>query len=156
MPEIFFYQLSGWTLEDSLPPLLEEILKKDQKVIIQCGSEKKRDQLNEHLWTWSEDSFLPHGIDVGEEASFASRQPVLLTVFCDNPNNAHVRILIDNAFVNIETVLSYESVIIMFDDYDKNQLETARSEWKNLKAQGYKLSHFQKNKTGLWEKKGIK
>ena len=43
--------------------------------------------LDTHLWTYRDDSFLPHGTDATE---FSADQPILLTAGGDNGNNATV------------------------------------------------------------------
>ena len=53
------------------------------------------DALDAHLWTYRDDSFLPHGTDARSRGARRSR-------FCsrpadDNPNGATVRFLIDGA-----------------------------------------------------------
>ena len=52
------------------------------------------DAIDAALWTYSEDSFLPHGT---ARTGHAAEQPVYLTTGDDNPNGAGVRFLIDGA-----------------------------------------------------------
>ncbi|MGG2476032.1 DNA polymerase III subunit chi, partial [Rhizobium sp. BR5] len=60
MTEILFYHLTESKLEDALPPLLEKSLERGWKVAIQTVDEERRDFLDTHLWTFRDDSFLPH------------------------------------------------------------------------------------------------
>ena len=44
-----------------LPPLLEKSLERGWRVVVQAGSQERVEALDAHLWTYREDSFLPHG-----------------------------------------------------------------------------------------------
>src|SRR3954463_11269959 len=94
MTEVRFYHLQNMTLETVLPPLLEKSLERGWRVVVQAGSEERADALDAHLWTYREDSFLPHAT---WRAPDAAEQPIVLAVEGDNPNNATVRFLVDNA-----------------------------------------------------------
>jgi hypothetical protein len=90
MTEILFYHLQGQKLEGVLPTLLERSLERGWRVVVQGASEERIDALDAHLWTYRDDSFLPHGTWREPEAA---TQPVLLTVNDGNPNAATVRFL---------------------------------------------------------------
>jgi DNA polymerase-3 subunit chi len=148
MTEILFYHLTESKLEDALPPLLDKSVERGWRVAVQMKEAARRDTLDAHLWTYREDSFLPHGTD---EADFAEDQPVLLTVSPDNPNAATVRFIVDGA--EPPAVADYERIVFMFDGYDPEQLEGARAQWKKLKGEGHNLTYWQQTPEGRWEKK---
>ena len=60
MTEILFYHLQGMSLESVLPPLLEKSLERGWRVVVQSTSPERTEALDAHLWTYSDDSFLPH------------------------------------------------------------------------------------------------
>lgn len=148
MTEILFYHLTESKLEDALPALLEKSVERGWKVVVQTSTEARRDFLDAHLWTFREDSFLPHGTD---EAPMSEAQPVLLTATSDNPNAASVRFLVDGA--EPPPLDGYERVVFMFDGYDTAQLEGARAQWKRLKTEGHTLTYWQQTEEGRWVKK---
>ncbi len=76
MTEVLFYHLTESKLEDALPPLVDKSVERGWRVAIQVKETARSDALDAHLWTFREDSFLPHGTD---EAELAEDQPVLLT-----------------------------------------------------------------------------
>ena len=118
------------------------------RVAVQTGTPERRDVLDGHLWTWREESFLPHGTD---EQAFSEEQPVLLTTAPDNANGATVRFLVDGA--EPPPLDPYERVIFMFDGHDQSELEAARGHWKRLKDEGHQLTYWQQNNDGRWVKK---
>jgi DNA polymerase-3 subunit chi len=61
MTEVLFYHLQNQAAESVLPPLLERSLERGWKVVVQTASEERADAIDAHLWTYSDDSFLPHG-----------------------------------------------------------------------------------------------
>ena len=75
MTEILFYHLKGQTPEQVLPALLQKSLDRGWRVVVQASSEERIEALDAHLWTWRDDSFLPHG--TWREAE-AAHQPILL------------------------------------------------------------------------------
>src|SRR4051812_39217902 len=109
MTEILFYQLQNRAVEQVLPSLLEKSLERGWRVVVQAASEERVEALDAHLWTYREDSFLPHGTAQQAEAS---GQPILLTASEDNPNGANVRFLIDGAPLP-QDVQTYQRVVLI-------------------------------------------
>ncbi|WP_137135206.1 DNA polymerase III subunit chi [Rhizobium sp. FKY42] len=148
MTEVLFYHLTESKLEDALPALLEKSVERGWRVIVQTVGRDRVDMLDQHLWTFREDSFLPHGAD-GD--TFERDQPVLLTESSANGNAASVRFIVDGA--QPPELDPYERVVFMFDGYDNAQLEGAREQWKSLKARGHALTYWQQSPEGRWVKK---
>ena len=94
MTEVLFYHLQNMSLENVLPPLLEKSLERGWRVVVQSTSQERADALDAHLWTYRDDSFLPHAT---WRVADAQDQPIVLAVEEGNPNRANVRFLIDNA-----------------------------------------------------------
>jgi len=148
MTEILFYHLTESTLEDALPGLLERSLQRGWRVVVQTGSEDRRDALDQHLWVFRDDSFLAHGTD---REAFPAEQPVLLTTGTDNANSARIRFLVDGA--EPPDLAVYERAVILFDGHDATQLEAARRHWKVMKAQGHEVTYWQQTSDRRWERK---
>ena len=94
MTEVLFYHLQNMSLESVLPPLLEKSLERGWRVVVQSTSPERTDALDAHLWTYRDDSFLPHATWRDGDAQ---DQPIMLSIEEGNPNRANVRFLIDNA-----------------------------------------------------------
>jgi DNA polymerase-3 subunit chi len=148
LSEILFYHLTESKLEDALPPLLDKSLERGWRVVVQTGTAERRDALDTHLWTYREESFLPHGTD---DQPNATDQPVLLSNGPDNANAATVRFLVDGAVP--PPLDGYDRVIFMFDGHDQPELDAAREHWKRLKGEGHQLTYWQQNNDGRWVKK---
>ena len=151
-PEVWFYHLLSQPLERTLPSLLERAGQRGWRVTVQAGSARRLQNLDEILWTYKPDSFLPHGSARDGDPHL---QKVWLTTEGDNPNGAQVRICAYGASAQ-EAALSgepYERVILIFDGNDDVALTAARAQWKALKESGLTLSYFQQTESGGWEKK---
>jgi DNA polymerase-3 subunit chi len=148
MAEALFYHLTESRLEDALPPLLERSMARGWKVVVQCGSEERRDALDAHLWTFNDESFLAHGLDL--EAT-PELQPILLTTGPGNANGAAIRFFVDGATPGDMT--GYERLIFMFDGQDDMQVADAREYWKNVKSSGFSATYWQQKPTREWERK---
>jgi DNA polymerase-3 subunit chi len=149
MTEMRFYHVQGQKLEAVLTPLLEKSLERGWTVAVQGGSEERIEALDAHLWTYSEDGFMPHG--TWREADAAS-QPVLLTIDESNPNAATVRFLIDGAAPPSDA-RSYQRIVLVFDGDDDAALAAARGHWTEAKAQGFEASYWQPDEQGRWVSK---
>src|SRR5437764_11542094 len=110
MTEVLFYHLQNMSLESVLPPLLEKSLERGWRVVVQATSEERADALDAHLWTYRDDSFLPHAT---WRAGDAPDQPIVLATEAGNPNNAMVRFLIDNAAMP-EDCAAYQRLVVVF------------------------------------------
>jgi len=148
MTEMLFYQLNGQTVEQVLPPLISRSLDRGWRVVVQASSEERVEALDAHLWTWRDDSFLPH--DTWRDAE-AAEQPVLLTVNVDNPNGAAIRFLVDGAAVP-EDAPAYERLVLLFDGDDPEALDAARSRWAGAKNEGFEVTYWRTDENGRWQR----
>jgi len=147
MAELWFYQLERSELEQTLPPLLEKCLQRGWRALVRAGSEERLEALDIALWTYRDDSFLPHARE-GDPA----RQPVWLTTALGNPNGAQALFLIDGAAPH--DAAAFERACLVFDGRDEAALQSARSHWKAAKAAGLPASYWREGAAGKWEKQG--
>ena len=147
--EILFYHLQNQPLETVLPNLLERSLERQWRAAIQAASEERLQALDDQLWTYSDDSFLPHGTD--RDADAAS-QPVVLTLKAVNPNAASIRFLVEGADLPSDAA-DYARICVLFDGTDQDSLLRAREQWKEAKAAGHTIAYWQQDEDGRWQKK---
>jgi DNA polymerase-3 subunit chi len=146
--EVLFYQLDHQPLDRILPGLLEKTLERGWRAVVQAGSTERVEALDALLWTYREESFLPHGT---ASDGFPDRQPVFLTADDGNPNAASVRFLVDGA--ECAAFAGYSRVVYLFDGHDENARAQARRQWKAAKEGGAEVTYWQQTDRGRWEKK---
>ena len=149
MTEVLFYHLDRQPLGRVLPDLLEKCLERGWRAVVQVGSEERRDALDAHLWTYREDSFLPHAT---WRAGDAEDQPIMLVVEETNPNRANVRFLVDNAPLPADSG-AYDRLVLLFNGDDADALAAARHAWSDCKARGFDVTYWQADERGRWQKR---
>ena len=149
MTEVLFYHLQHQPLERVLPTLLEKSLERGWRVVVQAASEERIEALDAHLWTFRDDSFLPHGTSREAEAR---EQPILLILDDSNPNGAEVRFLIDGAPVPADAA-NYARIVMLFDGGDPEAVAAARERWSEAKRSGFEVTYWQADEHGRWQRK---
>lgn len=148
MTEVFFYHLEQASLEQVLPDLLEKSLERGWHAVVQASSDERIEALDQHLWTYKDDSFLAHG---SAEDGPGDVQPVFLTTGEDNPNEARIRFFVDGA--NSQEISDYERIVHLFDGRDEEAVAAARASWKHATGEGHAVTYWQQNEQGRWQKK---
>jgi DNA polymerase-3 subunit chi len=147
MPEIWFYQLQKRTLEQVLPNLIERTLQRGWRAAVQATTPERLAAIDDLLWTFADDSFLPHGSAAEGDPEL---QPVWLTLGPDNPNGAQVRLLLEGADIAPFADSDYIRLIVLFDGRDDAGLEDARAQWKVLRQRNAKLAYWAETEDGDW------
>jgi DNA polymerase-3 subunit chi len=148
MSEVLFYHLEAGALEEVLPDLLARSVERGWQAVVQAGSEERVRDLDAHLWTYEDASFLAHGSGADP---FASEQPIWLTTGEDNPNRASVRFLVDGAAT--ETFDGYERVVFVFGGPDAR--EGVRAAWRRAREGGHAVAYWRQDARGRWAKQDI-
>lgn len=148
MTEVLFYHLERQPLEHVLPALVEKTLERGWRAVVQAGSDERVEALDTLLWTYKDESFLPHGT---KRDGRAAEQPVYLTTGDENPNSATVRFLVDGA--PLPALSTYARIVTLFDGHDATAVERAREQWKAAKAEGCEATYWQQSSQGRWEKR---
>lgn len=149
MTEVLFYHLQGMTLEGVLPPLIEKSIERGWRVTVQAASEERADTLDGDLWTYRDDSFLPHGTWRDRDAA---DQPVVISIDESNFNCSHVRFLVDRAELPADAE-AYERVVLVFNGEDDEAVAAARLAWSHCKARGLDVTYWQTDDRGRWQRR---
>ncbi|MBB4659443.1 DNA polymerase III subunit chi [Parvularcula dongshanensis] len=148
MTEVLFYHLERSTLAQVLPALLVRTIERGQRALVRCGTPEGLEEIDGHLWTFRDESFLPHG-RAGEDHEAA--QPVLLTLGEAAPNEAKVLFLVEGAPVSAEAMASFARAVVMFD---AEGAPDAREAWRAVKGAGLDATYWKQTPQGRWEKAG--
>ena len=150
MTETLFYHLERRSLEEILPGLVEKSLQRGWRAGIRTDSAERSDALDTLLWTYDDQSFLPHA-QAGD--GDAAGQPVLISVEEGNPNSAQIVFYVGGAQPSDWTGLSdLARVVMLFDGRDEAALAGARGAWKEAKAAGHDVTYWKETPSGKFEK----
>jgi DNA polymerase-3 subunit chi len=148
--EILFYHLERRSLEEILPGLVEKSLQRGWRAAIKTDSSERSDALDSLLWTYDDQSFLPHAqLGDGEAAG----QPVLISVEKGNPNAAQIFFYVGGAQpADWKSLSDLARVVLLFDGRDAAALASARAAWKDAKDAGHDVTYWKETPGGKFEK----
>jgi DNA polymerase-3 subunit chi len=133
------YHLTAAPLERVLPNVCASLIGAGEKVLI-VGDDGLLERLDEQLWTYAADSFLPHGRERPES------QPVLLSTEPEAANGARNIALADGLWR--EEALGFDKAYYFFD---AGSLDGARDVWRALKGRdGVEARYWKQDEQGKW------
>ena len=147
MSRIDFYHLQSQTLDVVLPKLLEKAYETKKSILVRIGTEERVEFLNALLWTYNDQSFLPHG---SKKDGNAELQPIWLTSGTDNPNMSSMLFLVDEATATSDELKNFERIFYVFDGNSPDALTKARTFWKTLKSGGDECFYWKQVAAGKW------
>ncbi len=130
-----FYDLDGAPLDLGLARLLEDALARGRRACVRLGQEERVAALDQGLWTYRNDSFLPHASE-GEPAD----QPVWLTAAPGNPSRADLLVVIDDAAMDDRD--SFVDTIYLFDRRDPAMRDIARDRFAAFRDEGHRPAYL--------------
>ncbi|MEO1562476.1 MAG: DNA polymerase III subunit chi [Pseudomonadota bacterium] len=145
--EVHFYQLQSSPLPRVVADLSARCLEQGWRVNVVAPAASG--QLDDALWAFDDQSFLPHGTDKYDRAA---SQPVLISEEQVSANTPEALILTGLAPVEPASLDDYKRVSILFEGSDPGQLSLARQSWKAIVAAGAKAKYWSQE-TGKWEMK---
>jgi DNA polymerase-3 subunit chi len=150
--EVLFYHLERRGLDDVLPGLVEKTLERGWRALIRTESADRAGAVDALLWTYDDQSFLPHA-QAGD--GDATMQPVLISVEDGNANGAQLLFLVGGAVApawDADAAKAFTGIVLLFDGRDPVALAAARESWKGAKGAGHDVTYWKETPTGKWEK----
>ena len=141
--EWWFYHIEHTSLDAAIAPLIEKCLDRKWRVLV-VGHDDTLERLNKTLWTFREDSFLPHG----RARTDTDKHPVLLSTEAVPANNAKVALLLDGSDADANL---FERVMVVFDGGDETARDKARQQYKAATDAGGAARYFQQERGGAWK-----
>lgn len=135
MTRIDFYQLSpeGKRYDQVVCQLCQKAYENSQLTLLLTRDQQQSEHLDKRLWTYSDDSFLPHG----REETEGLVTPILIH---DNPDPDGERQLLINLSASVPSYFAqFERVIELVTEENKTQ---ARTHYSYYKERGYPLKHI--------------
>lgn len=150
MTSVGFYHLTKTNMEQALPSLLIRTMQQKERAVVWCRNNDQVSQLTEVLWDIINPVWLPHGCHTSDhQDEFSHWQPIWLTVFEENPNEAAYLFMVHGQ--NVDQINQFKRVFDLFDGNDELAVQAARERWRRLKQAGHQLTYWKQTEKG-WEK----
>ena len=152
MTQIIFYSTAPLQVEKTLFALLEKSLEKGNKSLLLFKDKEKCLSINEQLWTYKQNSFLPH-ISEDDQIYDNIDVPVYLSTKNENPFKAELLFSIDGFLPdNIE---HFERVIIIIDVNDELLNEKYKNYYLDINKNFEDIVFYKSDDNGKWIEKNF-
>lgn len=141
--QVDFYHLTVTPVERALPAIAVKVVEGGGRLLVVSGDARQRAQIDQLLWSWKPDSFLPHAqAGAGDDAI----QPVLIGETVDAANGARLVALIDGVWR--DEALTFDRA---FHFFDAERIVDARAAWKALADRdGVERRYWKQDENGRW------
>ena len=147
MTQIIFYSSAPLRVENTLFTLIEKSLEKGYKSLLLFLDKENCSAIDEKLWTYKQNSFLPHSSE-DEEISNEIDIPIYLSTKNENPYKAELLFSIDGFLP--DNINNFERLIIIIDVNDKVLLEEYRKYYLDIKKDFEDIVFYKSNDDGKW------
>lgn len=142
--QVDFYHLTQQPLDRVLPRIAERVLEQGGRLLVVAEAEEQRARMDQLLWSFAPESFLPHG-QIG--GAFDAEQPVLIAASADAVNGARNVALVDGVWR--DAALRFDRA---FHFFDEEKIVEARAAWKALAdREEVDRRYWKQNDSGRWE-----
>lgn len=143
--QVDFYHLTRLPLERALPQIAEKVLGSGARLLIVAEDAGRRREIDQLLWSYAPDAFLPHAPAGGDHDS---EQPILIADTTAAPNGARHIALADGVWR--DAALAFERV---FHFFDETGIEAARAAWRGLATRDdIARNYWRQDDRGRWER----
>ena len=131
MTSAIFVELRFSAKEKHTCDIVETLYDAGHKIILYVADKNKANKLNLMLWSWKQETFIPHSLHTPGEAHF---DPVIL--FTDPPPPLPERTLILFDPLPEEACRGYRLVIDFAEVYNEQKRQQARQRYKTMRDSG--------------------
>ena len=152
MTQIIFYSTAPLQVEKTLFALLEKSIEKGNKSLLLFKDKEKCSLINEQLWTYKQNSFLPH-ISEDDQIYNDIDVPVYLSTKNENPFKAELLFSIDGYLP--DNIQNFERVIIIIDVNDELLNEKYKNYYLDINKNFEDIVFYKSDDNGKWIEKNF-
>jgi len=138
MIQVTFLELKVANKDKVACDILEKLFINGRRIIVYASESKHTHLLDNLLWTWKQDSFIPHA--VMDDSAEDPIEPVLLTSNMPSGNETDVLVLYDP--LHADLLAEYKTVIDFAEVYHQEKLLESRKRYKTLRDDKRFELHF--------------
>jgi len=131
LEKAFFYNSSHRDVVKDIAWLTENIFKKNNRIVIFCTDQETAEVVDDFIWSYRDDSFIPHSIKKHRETSL---DPILVTTDLDGGYEHNVLLALNGVLIKEKDWQRFAKIYYFFDDQDSGEKENARSMWKSFSS----------------------
>jgi len=150
--QIIFYSTAPLQVEKTLFALLEKSLEKGNKSLLLFKDKEKCLSINEQLWTYKQNSFLPHTSE-DDQIYDNIDVPVYLSTKNENPFKAELLFSIDGFLP--DNIDHFERVIIIIDVNDELLNEKYKNYYLDINKNFEDIVFYKSDDNGKWIEKNF-
>ena len=137
MTEVRFIEVTERRMEMRACEIAERTFTQGNRLQIIAADQKQAMRLDDLLWTFRPDSFVPHGLF--EEDKDEPPQPVIITTKLEPIPGVESLLMLN--YCPIELVGQFSQVIHLIIVDNLERLQASREYWAQLKEAGFTLTH---------------
>ena len=137
MTEVLFVEVAQSRMETRACEIAERTYVRGDKLQIIAGDQQQATRLDDLLWTFRPDSFVPHRFSRGEKDEVTS--PVVITIDEEKIPGFEFLLMLNYCPVEIVEQFSQVTHLVVVDNQER--LEASRHYWAQLKEAGFVLRH---------------
>jgi DNA polymerase-3 subunit chi len=137
MTEVLFVETSARRMEMRACEIAEENYAQGRRVQIIVVDQEQAERLDDLLWTFKPDSFIPHGLWAGSPDE--PEQPVVITTREEALKGMDSLLMMGYSEVDLVRQFSHVFHLVVTDNQER--LDSSRRYWTLLKDAGFPLRH---------------
>ena len=147
-PLVRFYHPLLLTMEQTIAVILDKAYQRGLKICLLSREPAQAKHLDEFLWIYPANSFLPHGFCGGRHDK---RQPILI---CKEPNDANgATVLTNTELVPLEKPEQFDMVLEFVDPSRQETIAASRERYRFYRSCACEIEYWRQTDQGAWEKR---
>ena len=146
LEKAYFYNSSQRDVIADIFWLTEKLYKTRNTILICCKDYENVKIIDDFLWAYRDDGFIPHSIGTEVEVSL---YPILITSNIDKDYKHNTLLALNGVLIEEEVCQKFSNVYYFFDNQENKEKENARVLWKNLVSQNVVCKYWV-NKVNKW------
>ena len=146
LEKAYFYNSSQRDVVADISWLTEKLYKERDSVLICCRDQETVEVIDNFLWRYKEDGFIPHSIEKKEQLSI---YPVVITTDIYEEHNHNVLLVLSGVLIEEKDWRKFTKAYYFFDDQENREKENARLMWRSFSALDVVCKYWV-NKANKW------
>ena len=144
--KVYFYNSSQRDILADIAVLTERLFLKNASIVIFCTDQETVAVVDDFLWAYKEDGFIPHSIQNNEKTS---SYPISITSSIDGGYEHDVLLVLNGVLIQEKDWQNFTKIYYFFDDQDNKEKENARFMWKSFSSLNAECKYWV-NKENKW------